>query len=104
VDQILCHIECEKPILKGEHSWLFWIFFGLLAPVYAVFYSLVKQEPEVIGEGTALDVPISLCPFCQERASGANVLREALCRNQDFARLFDKFPSAKVWLLRDVHT
>jgi len=96
----MCHIECEKPIRKGEHSWLFWLFFGLLAPVYALFYSLVKREPEVVSEGTMLEVLISLCSSCQERTPGAHALKEALCREQDFARLFDKFPYARVGLAR----
>jgi hypothetical protein len=102
VNRVACRIECEKPIIKGEHSWLFWIFLGALAPALALLYSVIKDKPEVVGEATVLDVQISLCCSCQERTPGRHALREALCRNRDFARLFDKFPTAKVSLTRDV--
>ena len=96
VHQVLCRIECEKPVRRGEHSWLFWLFFGLLAPAYAIFYSFVKGEPEVVSEGTVLEVLLPLCSSCLKQKPGA--AKEALRRHPDFARLFDKFPAAKVSL------
>jgi hypothetical protein len=96
VGRILCFIECEKPIRKGELSWFSWVFLGLLAPAYALLYTAIKREPKVVSEGKALEFYIALCPSCQKPALSPQCLRELLRREEVFARLLDKYPEAVI--------
>jgi hypothetical protein len=94
---VLCFIECEKPMSKGEHSWLFWIFFGLFNLTLALFYYFVRREPKIVSEGKAFEFRVALCSPCQKASLGDNTLQESLRREPVFARLFDKYPDARVW-------
>jgi hypothetical protein len=96
VDRVLCFVECEKPIRKGDHSWFFWVFFMLMAPAYALVYSFLKREPKVVSEGKALEFYMALCSACQKAAAGSDSLQKVLRREEVFARLLDKYPAATV--------
>jgi hypothetical protein len=96
VDRVLCFIECEKPA-TAEHSWLFWVFFGLMSLPLAIFYYFVKREPKVLSEGKVLEFHLSLCSACRKAALGSDSLQEVLRREPVFARLLVKYPTARVW-------
>jgi hypothetical protein len=95
-EPVLCFIECEKPVNKGEHSWLFWVLFGLWNLPLATFYYLVRREPKVVSEGKTLEFRLALCSPCQKAALGTNSLPQVLRKAPVFARLFDKYPEARV--------
>lgn len=97
VDRIRIFVECEKPIRKGEHPWFVWIFMALFSVPMTLLYSMVRREPELVSEAKVLEAAVSLCKSCQPGALTAHSLREILLREPEFARLFDKYPSARVW-------
>jgi hypothetical protein len=96
-DRVKCFIECEKPWVKGKHSFIFWLFLVWLFGWLSIFYGLAKDDPEVVGEQKTYEIPISMCENCQADGTEEGSLRAILSRQPDFAGLLRKYPSAKVW-------
>jgi hypothetical protein len=103
VQNVLCSIECEKPISTGEHSWLFWAFFGLLNLPLTLFYSLIKREPTIVSKGKSLEFNLALCPSCQRAGLGADSLKDILRREPAFAHLLAQYPAAQVFKGTPIH-
>jgi hypothetical protein len=98
VDRVLCLVECEKPQSKGQHSWLFWIFMGLFSLPWAFIYYVVRLGQRLeMTEGKSFEFYLSLCSSCQKPALEGDLLRKIVCQEPAFARLFAKYPEAKVW-------
>jgi hypothetical protein len=95
-NRLACSIEYERPWLKGERSFISWLVAFLIFGIYAIIYSLIRRGETVFGEQKVFRLAVTICPSCEKGIRTRRDLRNILCNEPQFDRLFEKYPEAKL--------
>jgi hypothetical protein len=93
-------IECEAGFETGGFSWgmlILSVFTMLCLPVGFIF---LRWKPNVVHHGKGYRVPLLACPECQKLLSRSKTLRRCLRRVTVYQRLLDKYPDARVYVIK----
>src|SRR5262245_55808052 len=97
-NRLACSIEYERPWLKGERSLISWLVAVLIFGIYAIIYSMIRRGETVVGDQKIFRLVVTICPTCEKGGLTPRDLRNILCNEPQFQRLFEKYPSAKIFI------
>jgi hypothetical protein len=94
-DQVAYRVVCERPETKGRVPlWQQVLLMGL-SPLLYVFH-MSGQRVEVHGRDVAFRLPVRVCEGCAQTLTTPAAVRDAMDETPVYARLFDKYPDAKI--------
>lgn len=97
-NRIRCSLEYERPWLKGERSFVNRVIAILIFGICALIYSLIRRGGVVLGELKVFRLAVTMCPACEKASLTPHGLRTILRKESQFDRLFDKYPSAQIYI------
>src|SRR5262245_41381266 len=101
-DVVTVQVECERVWIHKKGGFWLTLFFGVFFSWLFALIAMLARDKEVheFGRDKIYALPLPICPKCQPMLTGVEAARASLARVPEYRRLLEKFPEAKIEVLK----
>jgi len=101
-DVVTIEVECERAWIRKKEGFGATLFLWLFVSWWFALIAMLARDKGVheFGRDKIYGLPLPICPQCRPMLTNREAARASLVRVPEYRRLLEKFPEAKIEVLK----